>query len=425
MSSARAASTTSSRSERPPERPKGVEGWAIVRRQPIYEKDRMDPVEPSRRLMLDVTVLAKFPEGYRHLAYLQTKNGFTVKGNLPGLRGPGRPDALRRRTRMARRLTDGGSSVVMQDAKCKMHTESCGTRVSFAFCLLHFESTMNTRTLGPFTVSEIGLGCMSLSWAYGVAARTDAAATLLLKALDLGYTHIDTAALYGFGANETLIGRVLKGRRKDFVLASKGGMFRNAGTARDRRPSRIHPASLRREPLAAADGCIDLYYLHRWDKRVPVEDSVGALSELVREGKVKTIGLSEVSAATIRKAHRVHPDRRRPNRYSLWTRNPEVAVLAPARTGHHLRRLQSTRSRLPHRQAARHIGDAAKDIRLGMPRFQPDHFRRICSCSTGWPRSRGNTAVPWASSRWPGCWLKATTSSRFLARRGSIIWKRT
>ncbi len=70
-----------------PERPKGVEGWAIVRRQPIYEKDRMDPVEPSRRVMLDVTVLAKFPEGYRHLAYLQTKNGFTVKGNLPGLRG--------------------------------------------------------------------------------------------------------------------------------------------------------------------------------------------------------------------------------------------------------------------------------------------------------------------------------------------------
>ena len=100
---------------------------------------------------------------------------------------------------------------------------------------------MNTRTLGPFTVSEIGLGCMSLSWAYGVPPEPDAAATLLLQALDLGYTHVDTAALYGFGANETLIGRVLRDRRNEFVLASKGGMSRNAQGQReiDGRPESI------------------------------------------------------------------------------------------------------------------------------------------------------------------------------------------
>ena len=154
---------------------------------------------------------------------------------------------------------------------------------------------MKTRALGPFTVAEIGLGCMSLSWAYGVPPPPDAAATLLLKALDLGYTHVDTAALYGFGANETLIGGVLKGRRSDIILASKGGMARNA---QGQREIDGRPESLRRhceESLSRLQTeVIDLYYLHRWDKRVPVEDSVGALSELVREGKVKTIGLSEV-----------------------------------------------------------------------------------------------------------------------------------
>src|SRR5262245_3919894 len=110
---------------------------------------------------------------------------------------------------------------------------------------------MNTRSLGPFTVSEIALGCMSLSWAYGVPPEPDAAAALLLKALDLGYTHVDTAALYGFGANETLIGRVLRERRNDFVLASKGGMSRNAQGQReiDGRPESIRLQS--REALLA------------------------------------------------------------------------------------------------------------------------------------------------------------------------------
>jgi aryl-alcohol dehydrogenase-like predicted oxidoreductase len=235
---------------------------------------------------------------------------------------------------------------------------------------------MNTRTLGPFTVSEIGLGCMSLSWAYGVPPEPDAAATLLLRAMELGYTHVDTAALYAFGANETLVGRVLKHRRHDIVLASKGGMFRNAEGQRE---INGRPEAIRRhceESLSRLQtDVIDLYYLHRWDKRVPVEDSVGALSDLVREGKVKTIGLSEVSAATIRKAHSVHPITAVQSEYSLWTRNVEVAVLdtcrelgatlvafSPLARGFLTGRLRDTSTMAP------------KDIRLAMPRFQAEHY---------------------------------------------------
>ena len=235
---------------------------------------------------------------------------------------------------------------------------------------------MNTRKLGPFNVSEIGLGCMSLSHAYGIPPDAEAAAALLQKALDLGYTHVDTAALYGFGANETLIGRALKDRRKEFTLASKGGMFRNAQGQReiDGRPEAIRRHCEESLTRLQTD-VIDLYYLHRWDKRIPVEDSIGALSDLISEGKIKTIGISEVSAATIRRAHRVHPLTAVQTEYSLWTRNAEVAVLdtcrelgitfvafSPLARGFLTGTLRDT-STMP-----------AKDIRLGMPRFQADHF---------------------------------------------------
>ena len=226
---------------------------------------------------------------------------------------------------------------------------------------------MQTQKLGPFTVSTIGLGCMCLSHAYGTPPDADTAARVLHRALDLGYTHLDSAALYGFGANETLIGN---------VLASKGGMFRNAQGQReiDGRPELIRTnceESLQRLQTDA----IDLYYLHRWDKRRPIEESVGAVADLVKEGKVKAIGLSEVSAATIRKAHKVHPLAAVQTEYSLWTRNAEVAVLdtcrelgiafvafSPLARGFLTGELRDV-STLP-----------AKDIRLGMPRFQADHF---------------------------------------------------
>jgi aryl-alcohol dehydrogenase-like predicted oxidoreductase len=219
---------------------------------------------------------------------------------------------------------------------------------------------------------------MSLSHAYGTPPDEPTAAAVLLRALDLGYTHFDTAALYGFGANEALIGRTLKHRRNDVVLATKGGMFRNAQGQReiDGRPEAIRQhcdESLRR----LQTDVIDLYYLHRWDKRIPVEESVGAIADLVDDGKVRTIGLSEVSATTIRRAHRVRPLTAVQTEYSLWTRNPEVAVIdacrelgitlvafSPLGRGFLTGALTDVSS-LP-----------AKDIRLAMPRFQGEHFQR-------------------------------------------------
>jgi aryl-alcohol dehydrogenase-like predicted oxidoreductase len=217
-----------------------------------------------------------------------------------------------------------------------------------------------------------------MSHAYGTPPAPEAAATVLLNALDLGYTHVDTAALYGFGANETLIGNTLGNRRHEFVLATKGGMFRNAQGQReiDGRPEIIKKTcdeSLQRLRTEA----IDLYYLHRWDKRLPIEESVGALKDLVQAGKIKTIGLSEVSAETIRKAHRVHPVTAVQTEYSLWTRNPEVAVLqtckelgialvafSPLARGFLTGTLREISSLPP------------KDIRLAMPRFQGENFVR-------------------------------------------------
>jgi aryl-alcohol dehydrogenase-like predicted oxidoreductase len=237
---------------------------------------------------------------------------------------------------------------------------------------------MNTRKLGPFDVSAIGLGCMCLSHAYGTPPDEQSAARVLHRALDIGYTHLDSAALYGFGANETLIGKLLKNRRREYVLASKGGMFRNAQGQReiDGRPEMIRKNCEESLQRLQTD-VIDLYYLHRWDKRRPIEESVGAVADLVTEGKVKAIGLSEVSADTIRKAHRVHPLAAVQTEYSLWTRNAEVAVLQTCRE---LGITFVAFSPLARGFLTGELRDVAalppKDIRLGMPRFQGDHFPR-------------------------------------------------
>jgi aryl-alcohol dehydrogenase-like predicted oxidoreductase len=173
---------------------------------------------------------------------------------------------------------------------------------------------------------------MNLSHAYGVPPPPPVAAEVLLHALDLGVTHFDTAALYGFGANEELVGRTLAGRRSEFTLASKcgaqglkaqgGGMRRSI----DGRPATLKQTcedSLRRLQTDA----IDLYYLHRWDKNVPIEESVGALADLKAQGKIRAVGLSEVSAVTLRRAHAVHQIAAVQSEYSLWTREPEIGVL--------------------------------------------------------------------------------------------------
>ena len=219
---------------------------------------------------------------------------------------------------------------------------------------------------------------MNLSHAYGTPPSPEAAEALLLHAFDRGITHFDTAALYGFGKNETLVGRVLKPHRSKIFLASKCGMTGVDG----KRVIDGRPETLRRtcdESLQRLQTeVIDLYYLHRWDKQVPIEDSVAALAELVRAGKVRMIGLSEVSATTLRKAHAVHPVAALQSEYSLWTRNPEIATLDACRelgvafvAFSPLARAYLTGTLTdPERQIEE------KDIRRRMPRFEPDNYAK-------------------------------------------------
>jgi aryl-alcohol dehydrogenase-like predicted oxidoreductase len=244
---------------------------------------------------------------------------------------------------------------------------------------------MHTRKLGLFDSSAIGLGGMCLSHAYGTPPDRQTAAAVLLKALDLGYTHIDSAALYGFGANETLIGEVLSNRRREFILVTKGGMFRNAQGQReiDGRPEVIKKNCEESLQRLKTD-VVDLYYLHRWDKRLPIEESIGALSDLVKEGKVRAIGLSEVSATTLRKAHSVHPITALQTEYSLWTRNAEVAVLDTCRELGIAFVAFSPLARGLFGGTLRDVSTLPpKDIRLAMPRFQGDNFAKNLSLLDG------------------------------------------
>ena len=220
---------------------------------------------------------------------------------------------------------------------------------------------------------------MNLSHAYGTPPSAAQGERVLLAALDAGVTLFDTAALYGFGANETLIGQVLAKHRSRFTLASKGGMagvqFED-GVKRviDGRPETIRKNcedSLKRLQTEV----IDLYYLHRWDKKVAIEDSVGAMADLVRAGKVRAIGLSEVSAATLRKAHAVHPIAAVQTEYSLWTRNPEIAVLEACREIGAAFVAFSPVARGFLCDALPDVSTLApKDIRTAMPRFAPDNY---------------------------------------------------
>lgn len=237
---------------------------------------------------------------------------------------------------------------------------------------------MKQRKLGPFNVSALGFGCMSLSHAYGSPVGEAEGVRILQAALDAGVTHFDTALQYGFGKNEMLVGKALSHRRQEFTLASKCGMGPDADGKRE---ITNDPAKLR----AACEGAlkrlntdvIDLYYLHRWDKITPIEESVGVLADLKNEGKIKAIGLSEVSAATLRRAQQEHPIAAVQSEYSLWSRNPEIAVLdackqlgvsivafSPMARGYLSGKLRDVSTL------------AEKDLRRGMPRFYPDNYAR-------------------------------------------------
>jgi aryl-alcohol dehydrogenase-like predicted oxidoreductase len=232
-------------------------------------------------------------------------------------------------------------------------------------------------TGGPL-VSSIGLGCMSMSQSYG--PRDDEESIRAIhRALDLGITFFDTAAIYGEGHNETLVGRGLGTRRRGVVLATKCGIVPakpGPGIDADGSPSAILSScddSLRRLGTDA----IDLLYLHRVDPKVPIEESVGALSTLVRQGKVRHIGLSEAAPATIRRAHNVHPISALQSEYSLWFREPEADVIpvcrelgiafvpfSPLGRGFLSGAVKDTNSL------------AADDMRRRLPRFDNDNFRR-------------------------------------------------
>jgi aryl-alcohol dehydrogenase-like predicted oxidoreductase len=240
---------------------------------------------------------------------------------------------------------------------------------------------MQMRKIGPFKVSAISLGCMSLSFAYGTPPPVAHAERVLLAALDAGVTMFDTAALYGFGSNEELVGRVLKPHRRKITLASKGGMA-GVDVAGDGKLVRIidgRPAAIRKnceDSLRRLQtDVIDLYYLHRFDKKVPIEESMGEMSRLVEAGKVRALGLSEVSAATLRRAHAVHPIAAVQTEYSLWTRNPEIAVLQACRE---LGAAFVAFSPVARAFLSGKLLDVAtlepKDLRHTMPRFEPANY---------------------------------------------------
>ncbi len=235
--------------------------------------------------------------------------------------------------------------------------------------------TITKRPINGRMTNPIGLGCMSLSWAYGVPPSDEDGAKLLHRALDLGYDHLDTARIYGLGHNETLIGKTLKDNRDKFFLASKTGIIVDGEKRRiDCKPETIRKACDESLKLLQTDH-IDLYYLHRRDFETPIEESVGTLADLVKEGKIGSIGLSEMSADTLRKASAVHPIAAMQTEYSLWTRNSEIAVLEACRETGTTFVAFSPVGRGALAAAVRDPADLVdKDLRRGQPRFNAENW---------------------------------------------------
>ncbi|HME40263.1 MAG TPA: aldo/keto reductase [Steroidobacteraceae bacterium] len=241
---------------------------------------------------------------------------------------------------------------------------------------------MKTRQLGTqgLTVSELGLGCMGLSDFYSSSGATEAQGiSLIHRALALGVTFLDTADAYGPHTNELTVGRALLGRRDSVVLATKFGIVREPGAATlaiNGNPDYVRAcceASLKRLGVEF----IDLYYQHRVDPRVPIEETVGAMAQLVTQGKVRHLGLSEAAPATLRRAHKVHPISALQSEYSLWSRDPEDEILPTAR--------ELGIGFVPYSPLGRgflagrfrKLEDlAADDSRRGSPRFQGENFAK-------------------------------------------------
>ena len=238
---------------------------------------------------------------------------------------------------------------------------------------------MQQRSLGALQVSALGLGCMGMSEFYGRADESESLATID-RALALGCTFLDTADMYGPYTNEELLGRALAGRRGGVTLATKCGIVRDAADPKKRGISN-RPEYIRQ----SCDGSlarlrtdyIDLYYLHRIDPTVPIEESVGALAELVAEGKIRHIGLSEMAPETLRRAHATHPVAAVQCEYSLWTRDPEDDVLPLCRElGVGLVPYSPLGRGFLTGQITSADDLAADDFRRSSPRFEGDNLER-------------------------------------------------
>ncbi|TCJ39983.1 aldo/keto reductase [Parafrankia sp. BMG5.11] len=238
---------------------------------------------------------------------------------------------------------------------------------------------MKKRALAGRMVHPVGLGCMNLSWAYGDPPPHADKIRLLERALDLGYDHFDTSNIYGLGRNETLLGEAIMHRRGDFLLASKTGIVvQGAGRGIDCRPEAML-AALDESLARLKTDHIDLFYMHRLDRKVPVADMVGALAGAIAAGKIGAYGVSEWGADHIREAHAVHPMAAVQTEYSLWTRNPEIAVLETTRE---LGIAFVAFSPLARGALGGELRDPGtlwdKDLRRTMPRFDQDN----------WPKNR-------------------------------------
>jgi len=269
---------------------------------------------------------------------------------------------------------------------------------------------MEYRRLGKswLLVSEMGLGCMAMSEFYGQRDEVESLATIQ-RALELGINLLDTADVYGMGHNEELVGRAVRGQRDKVLVATKFGIVRSADPnyrGANGRPEYVRQcceASLRRLNMEV----IDLYYQHRVDPKTPIEETVGAMARLVREGKVRYLGLSEAGPETIRRAHRVHPIAALETEYSLWSRDPEDQILPVCRelgisfvaysplgrgflTGH-VQRVEDL---------------APDDFRRTTPRFQGENFarnlelvRRIAQIAAQKGCTPAQLALAWVSSQ--------------------------